>query len=177
MNRTSFVLKYLKLHACMHIIAKMHFYISLLVTCIIITCWTLLKVTEEKFKINSFLGSIFLHLHMHNSPFWFLYSIFVNYLTNSNHLIDYSRPRNPWNNDLKTSQFHPIRAHYRAMRIKWGINTYWIWPLLHQRPKIWTKNREIHSLEWYHWNCPLSGQLCLAGYTQCSVPGELNHRY
>ena len=74
---------------------------------------------------------------------------------------------------MKTSQFHPIRAHYRGMRIKWGINTYWIWPLLHQRPKIWTKNREIHSLEWYHWNCPLSGQLCLAGYTQSSVPGEL----
>ena len=74
---------------------------------------------------------------------------------------------------MKTSQFHPIRAHYRAMRIKWGINTYLIWPLLHQRPKIWTKNREIHSLEWYHWNCPLSGQLCLAGYTQSSVPGEL----
>ena len=59
MNRTSFVVKYLKLHACMHIIAKMHLYISLLVTCIIITCWTLLKVTEEKSKINSFLGSIF----------------------------------------------------------------------------------------------------------------------
>ena len=36
LNRTSYVLKYFKLHACMHIIAKMHFYISLLVTRIII---------------------------------------------------------------------------------------------------------------------------------------------
>ena len=82
MNRTSYVLKYFKLHACMHIIAKMHFYISLLVTRIIIKSWTLLKVTEEKFKIYSFLGSIFLHLHMHNSPFWFLCIFFVHYITN-----------------------------------------------------------------------------------------------
>ena len=130
-------------------------------------------MTEEKFKIKSFLGSIFMHLHMHISLFWFLCSLFVNYINEFNHLIDNSRPKNPWNNDLETSRFQPIRAHFGAMRMKLGINTYWIWPLLHQRPKIWTQNWEILSLEWYHWNCPLSGQLCLAGYTQSSVPGEL----
>ena len=82
LNRTSFVLKSFKLHACMQIIAKIHFYISSLVTRIIIKSWTLLKVTEEKFKNSSFLGSIVLHLHMHNSLFRFLCSHFVNYITN-----------------------------------------------------------------------------------------------
>ena len=63
------------------------------------------------------------------------------------------------------------------MRMKWGINTYWIWPLLHQRSKIWTKNREILSLEWYPWNCLFIRQLSLDGKAQSSVPGELTLIY